>query len=38
MANIVVAAALGLGWARSRPWIWLFSSTHRTSARSGGFR
>src|SRR5215831_11417127 len=26
------------GWVRSKAWIWLFSSTHRTSARSGGFR
>ena len=26
------------GWVRSRAWIWLFSSTHSTSALSGGFR
>jgi hypothetical protein len=26
------------GWLRSRAWIWLFSSTERTSALSGGFR
>src|SRR5215472_2395703 len=26
------------GWVRSNAWIWLFSSTHSTSARSGGCR
>ncbi len=26
------------GWVRFRAWIWLFSSTHSTSAWSGGFR
>src|SRR6266540_6769059 len=26
------------GWVRSRAWIWLFSSTHSTTALSGGFR
>jgi hypothetical protein len=25
-----------MGWVRSSAWIWLFSSAHRTSARSGG--
>jgi hypothetical protein len=27
-----------LGWVRSRAWIWLFSSTQRTTACSGGCR
>src|ERR1700737_8588 len=27
-----------IGWLRSRAWIWLFSSTHNTTALSGGFR
>ena len=27
-----------LGWVRSSAWIWLFSSTHSTSAFSGGLR
>src|ERR1700737_5450118 len=27
-----------IGWLRSRGWIWLFSSTHNTTALSGGFR
>jgi hypothetical protein len=42
--RIVVGAALDLprpmgnsGAVRSSAWIWLFSSTHKTSARSGGF-
>ena len=26
------------GWDRSRAWTWIFSSTHSTTARSGGFR
>ena len=26
------------GWVRSRSWIWLFSSTQRTKALSGGLR
>jgi hypothetical protein len=41
--TVVVGAALGksgamgrMGWVRSRAWIWLFSSTQRTMARSGG--
>ena len=43
VALVVVAAPLRLpgrigkrGWERSRAWIWLFSSTQRTRARSGG--
>src|ERR1035441_7753905 len=42
--HIVVGAALDLPRphgqqraVRSSAWIWLFSSTHKTSARSGGF-
>src|SRR5918995_198318 len=27
-----------MGWVRSRAWIWLFSSTHSTTAPSGGLR
>lgn len=27
-----------IGWVRSRAWIWLFSSTHNTTALTGGFR
>ena len=27
-----------IGWERSSAWIWLFSSTHSTTAWSGGFR
>ena len=46
MADVVVACAarpgpgvIGRsGWVRSRAWTWLFSSTHRTMARSGGVR
>ncbi len=45
MAPVVVGAPLDLpgrigssGWLRSRAWIWAFSSTHSTSALSGGFR
>src|SRR5512132_4403233 len=26
------------GWVRARAWIWLFSSTHDSTALSGGFR
>ena len=26
------------GWVRSSAWIWLFSSMHKTTAFSGGFR
>ena len=43
VALVVVAAPLRLpgahgkrGWERSKAWIWLFSSTQRTRARSGG--
>ena len=44
MALVVVAANRSAcpgrigkrGWERSRAWIWLFSSTQRTRARSGG--
>ena len=45
VALIVMRRALGragsigrTGRVRSNAWIWLFSSTHRTTARSGGFR
>ena len=41
VAHVVVGASLDLarsGRERSRAWIWLFSSTQSTSARSGGSR
>ena len=36
VAHVIMGAPLGL--VRSRAWIWDFSSTHKTSARSGGLR
>jgi hypothetical protein len=43
--NIVVRSLLGrssptrrIGWVRSKAWIWDFSSTQTTTARSGGCR
>ncbi len=42
MACVIVPQRPGLsgkpGWVRSSAWIWLFSSTHRTTACSGGCR
>jgi hypothetical protein len=45
VAGVVVGALLGAsrhtprtGWVRSRAWIWDFSATHTTTARSGGCR
>ena len=45
VAHVIMGAPLGLartqgqsGLVRSRAWIWDFSSTHKTSARSGGLR
>ena len=45
MPDVVVGAALGAArtqrqvcWVRSGAWIWDFSSTHSTTARSGGWR
>ena len=32
------AASAGSGWVRSRAWMPVFSSTHSTTALSGGFR
>ena len=45
VAHVIMGAPLGgpgrrgkSGLVRSRAWIWDFSSTHKTSARSGGLR
>src|SRR5208283_2005521 len=45
VTHVISAAALGLAgthrqqqWLRSSAWIWVFSSTHNTNARSGGLR